>query len=137
VSELDAAGFRDAVDRTFPGLVGVEVGQLDRGRAAGTLEVREHHLTPHGYLHAGAVVTFADTICGYGCIASLPEGRSSFTTIELKANFVGTARSGTIRCDARLVHGGRTTQVWDATVTDATAKTIAVFRCTQLLLSRG
>ena len=63
------------------------------------------------------MIALADTACGYGCILSLPEGATGFTTIELKANFVRTAREGTIGCEARLVHGGRTTQLWDATVT--------------------
>jgi uncharacterized protein (TIGR00369 family) len=79
------------------------------------------------------VVTLADTAAGYGCFASLPEGATGFTTIELKANFLGTAREGRLLCEATRVHGGRTTQVWDATVTHE-GKTIALFRCTQLLL---
>jgi 1,4-dihydroxy-2-naphthoyl-CoA hydrolase len=132
----DLAALREAGRHVFPGLVGIEVGELEQGRASGRLDVREEHLAPNGYLHAGAVVALADTVCGYGCIASLPSARSGFTTIELKTNFLGTARAGTIRCDGRLVHGGGTTQVWDGTViAEATGKTIALFRCTQLLLA--
>ena len=64
----------------------------------------------------------------------LPEGATGFTTIELKTNFVRSVRNGTIACGARLVHGGRTTQLWDATVTDPEGQTMALFRCTQLIL---
>ena len=95
--------------------------------------MRQELLAPHEFLHAGTVIALADTSAGYWCLASLPEGANSFTTIELKANFLGTARKGRIECEAVLVHGGRTTQVWDATVTHK-GKTIALFRCTQLLL---
>jgi 1,4-dihydroxy-2-naphthoyl-CoA hydrolase len=95
--------------------------------------VRPELLAPHEFLHAGAVVTLADTAAGYGCLASLPAGAASFTTIELKANFLGTAREGRLLCEAVRVHGGRTTQVWDATVWHD-GKTIALFRCTQLVL---
>jgi uncharacterized protein (TIGR00369 family) len=81
------------------------------------------------------VIALADTACGYGTVANLPDGAQTFTTIDLKRNFLGTATAGTISCEASLVHGGRTTQVWDATVTnDTTGKTIALFRCTQLIL---
>jgi 1,4-dihydroxy-2-naphthoyl-CoA hydrolase len=112
----------------------LEIVSVEPGRVEAALEVRPDHLAPHEFLHAGAVVTLADTAAGYGCLASLPEGANSFTTIELKANFLGTARDGRISCNATLAHGGRTTQIWDATVTKEDGKTIALFRCTQLLL---
>ena len=92
-------------------------------------------MAPNGYLHAAAVVALADTSCGYGCVAALPEGASGFTTIELKANFLGTARDGAILCRATPVHLGRTTQVWDAAVrVEASGAEIARFRCTQMIL---
>ena len=111
----------------------MEILSAEDGHLEAALDVRGDHLAPHEFLHAGAVVTLADTAAGYGCFASLPEGAYGFTTIELKANFLGTAREGRLLCDAVRVHGGRTTQVWDATVTHD-GKTIALFRCTQLLL---
>ena len=64
-----------------------------------------------------------------------PSGARGYTTIELKANLLGTARDGHLECEATLVHGGRTTQVWDAKVTsNESGKTLALFRCTQLIL---
>ena len=75
----------------------------------------------------------ADTVCGYGCFASLPAGAAGFTTIELKTNFLGTALEGTVTAEASLVHGGRTTQVWDAVIR-GDGRTLAIFRCTQLVL---
>jgi uncharacterized protein (TIGR00369 family) len=92
-------------------------------------------MAPNGFLHAASVIALADTACGYGCVSSLPPGATGFTTVELKSNFMGTARAGdTLGCRARLVHGGRSTQVWDAEVTDEAGKTLALFRCTQMVL---
>jgi uncharacterized protein (TIGR00369 family) len=106
-------------------------GKRDRGRVHG----RAKHLAPNGFLHAGSVVTLADTACGYACFSHLPDGAQNFTTIELKSNHLGTVRDGTVVATATAVHLGRTTQVWDATVTNkATGKTIALFRCTQMVL---
>lgn len=120
---------------SLPGLVGVEVVAVEPGRVAARLPVRPEVMAPIGYLHAATVIALADTACGYGAWNSLPDGASGFTTVELKANFIGTAREGAIACEARLVHGGRSTQVWDAEVrVEATGKTIALFRCTQMLL---
>jgi len=117
----------------LPGLIGLEVVEAEEGKLSSRLELRDALLAPNGYLHAATVVALADTSCGYGTFVNLPEGAEGFTTIELKSNFLGTAREGTITCEARLVHGGRNTQVWDATVTGA-EKTIALFRCTQMIL---
>lgn len=132
---MNAASFNQLGADMFPGLVGVEVLEAGPGHLVGRLPIRSQHLAPNGYLHAGAVVTLGDTCAGYGCIASLPDGATGFTTIELKTNFIGTARQGGLACRAEMVHGGRTTQLWDATVTDeGTGRTLALFRATQLLI---
>ena len=131
--DLDAV--RALGEGLFPGLLGIEVLDVRRGSSRMRLAIAGKHIAPNGYLHAGAVVGLADTACGYGCRVSLPEGATGFTTVELKTNFLGTALDGSILCTAELVHGGRTTQVWDAeVVNEASGKRIALFRCTQLLL---
>jgi 1,4-dihydroxy-2-naphthoyl-CoA hydrolase len=131
---VDIQAFIEAGRGRLPGLLGVELDEVEHGHVRMHLSLRPELLAPNGYLHAGTVVGLADSACGYGCIASLPEGATGFTTIELKTNFLATALEGPIRAESRLVHGGRTTQIWDATVSDGNAKTLALFRCTQLLL---
>jgi 1,4-dihydroxy-2-naphthoyl-CoA hydrolase len=119
----------------LPGLVGVEIVTVSRDAVESRMAVRREVMAPNGFLHAASVIALADTSCGYGCVAALPEGAKGFTTVELKANFLGTAREGTIACRATPVHLGRTTQVWDAVVTnEATGARIALFRCTQMVL---
>lgn len=119
----------------LPGHLGIAIVHADTAQVRSELPVTRSLMAPNGYLHAGSVVTLADTSCGYGCIASLPEGASGFTTIELKSNHLGTAREGTLDCVATAQHRGRTTQVWDAVVTHReSGRTIALFRCTQMIL---
>jgi uncharacterized protein (TIGR00369 family) len=118
----------------LPGLLGIEPDEIVEGHVRMHLALRPELLAPNGYLHAATVVGLADTACGYGCVASLPDGAIGFTTIELKTNFLRTLLEGVLHCESRRVHGGRTTQVWDATVTSDEGKTVALFRCTQLLL---
>ena len=125
---------RRAGEDMLPGLLGIEMESYTDGVVRSALDVRPEHLAPNGYLHAAVLVALADTSCGYGCVLSLPEGATGFTTIELKTNFLRTARDGRISCEARLVHGGRTTQIWDATLADPEGRPLALFRCTQLLL---
>ena len=119
----------------LPAYLGIVFTQSEKSALCAELELKDFHMAPNGFLHAGSVVTLADTTCGYGCFANLPDGATGFTTIELKCNHLGTAREGTIVSRATPVHLGKTTQVWDAVVTHKeTGRTIALFRCTQLLL---
>ncbi|CAB3755090.1 PaaI family thioesterase [Paraburkholderia solisilvae] len=119
---------------TLPALIGVRATALGEGTLRAELTVRPELLAPNGFLHAATVIGLADTACGYACLAHLPPAAHSFTTIELKSNFLGTATDGTIRAVARGVHLGRSTQVWDATVAGPDGRTIALFRCTQMVL---
>jgi 1,4-dihydroxy-2-naphthoyl-CoA hydrolase len=119
----------------LPGHLGIVITHVGSGELRAELPIQPHLMAPNGFLHAGSVVTLADTASGYGCVANLPPGATGFTTLELKSNHLGTAREGTVDCIAKAVHLGKTTQVWDAVVTHReTGKTIALFRCTQMVL---
>ncbi len=130
-----ANGFNRFGKDYLPGLLGMEVLAIGDGTVHARMPLRPEHLAPNGYLHAASVIALADTACGYGTISSMPEGAENFTTIELKSNFLGTAKNGAIACKATRMHGGRLTQVWDAEVKDeSNGRSIALFRCTQMIL---
>lgn len=132
---MTADDFNRAGVGKLPGYLGIHVLSVDGRELRAELPVRPELMAPNGYLHAGSLVTLADTCCGYGCRANLPERASGFTTIELKSNHLGTTVDGTIDCLATAVHLGKTTQVWDALVTHReTGRTLALFRCTQMVL---
>lgn len=124
---------KQAAQGTLTDHLGFELVIATEGCITAAFDVKPHHLAPNGYLHAASIIMLADSCCGFGCMMHLPEGAQSFTTIEIKSNHLGTARDGRVECEAKPVHQGRTTQVWDATVT-AAGKTIALFRCTQMIL---
>jgi 1,4-dihydroxy-2-naphthoyl-CoA hydrolase len=126
---------QDRLKGSLPELLGMELVSIKPGRLQSRLIVNQNLLAPNGFLHAATIIGLADTTCGFGTMAHLPEGAESFTTVELKANFMGTVREGGIHCEAQIEHSGRTLQVWDAAVTDeASGRTIALFRCTQMIL---
>lgn len=119
----------------LPGHLKIIVREVKTAELTAELTINAAHMAANGFLHAGTVVSLADTCAGNGCANNLPEGAAGFTTVELKSNHLGTARQGIIRCTAKAVHLGKTTQVWDAIVTHQdTGKTIAMFRCTQMIL---
>lgn len=119
----------------LPGTLGLEMLELTEGALKSRMPVKRLHFAPNDFLHAASIVALADTTCGYATFAHLPHGASSFTTIELKTNHLGTIKEGSIACHASAQHMGRNTQVWDAIVTDeVTGRKIALFRCTQMIL---
>lgn len=131
-----AATFQARQVGTLPGELGIVWDEVSASRARGRFTVGPIHMAANGFVHAASVVALVDSACGYGCVTALPEGASGFTTIEIKTNYLASARTGeTVTCEARLVHSGRTTQVWDAeAVNETTGKTMALFRCTQMVL---
>ncbi|MDP3174554.1 MAG: PaaI family thioesterase [Phenylobacterium sp.] len=127
-AHIDQAGL-------LPDLLGLEWLEVGPEKVRGRFAIARHHMAPNGFLHAACLIALADTACGYGCMAALPKGAEGFTTIELKSNFLGAARDGAIACEATCAHAGRSTQVWDAVVThDESGRTLALFRCTQIVL---
>ena len=119
----------------LPGILGIEVLEVGEGRLVAKLDVTRKHMAINGYLHAGSVISLADSSAGYGCMANLPEGASGFTTIELKSNLLGTVTQGAVRCIASCLHAGRTTQIWECEViSEDPEKLFAKFTCTQLIL---
>lgn len=124
------------IEYGLPQAMGIEVIGLELETIQTRMIVASHHLAINGFMHAAAVIGLADTTTGFGCVSHLPSGASNFTTIELKSNFLGTVTEGTVFAEGKLRHGGRSTQVWDAEVRSETGKTLALFRCTQMILYR-
>jgi 1,4-dihydroxy-2-naphthoyl-CoA hydrolase len=122
-------------DGRLPEHMGLRFTHVSEGLLRAEFTIAPHHFAPNGYLHAASIIALADTAAGYACYAHLPEGSTSFTTIELKCNFVGAAKEGVVSCEARAVHLGNATQLWDVEVKrEGSDKPIALFRCTQMVL---
>jgi 1,4-dihydroxy-2-naphthoyl-CoA hydrolase len=124
----------------LPGLLGIEITAVEPGCIEARMALRDELMqTAGGILHAGTIVAFADSLAGWGTLASLPESASAFVTGELKANLVASTRQpDALTAVGIMVHGGRSTQVWDVTVArESDARVLAHFRCTQHLLDGG
>ena len=131
------AWFNEFFGARVPGLLGVVLDACTRDEVVGHIDVAGALIAGTGFLFAPAVVGLADTLAAAGTGEHLErEANESFTTIELKCNFLGSAREGErVVGRAVPVHVGRSTQVWDVTVTnETTGKTIALFRNTQMVL---
>lgn len=130
-----AATLAKAGESMLPGHLGLKLIEITEGAAVMRCDITHHHFAPNGYLHGGLIMAIADTVAGYGCVGNLPNGAKGFTTIEAKTNFVGSIRQGAILATGTMLHGGRTTQVWDVDISDeSTGTPLALFRCTQMIL---
>ncbi|APX74871.1 Esterase YdiI [Achromobacter insolitus] len=119
---------------TLPDTFGVRPLSIEEGRMSMEMTVASWMMAPNGYLHAATQVMLADTCAGYATMAHLPDGAKGFTTLELKSNFLGTAKEGVLTVEAVAEHMGRTTQIWSATVLDASGRKLSLFRCSQIIL---
>lgn len=134
-NQTSVEALNQANDGKLPGHLGLVITVAEPGRVVGRFEVRPDLVAHTGFLLAGAVLGVADILCAYGVSTVWPDGANGFTTVETKCNFIGTLTEGAVVVTATMLHGGRTTQIWDAAVEDAaTGRLMAVFRCTQLIL---
>jgi len=130
----DIAALQKLLDTLFPGLMGVRLTALEPDRVVAQMEVRPDLCTAGGILHGGAYMAFADTLGAVGTIVNLAEGKRT-TTTDSSTKFIAGARVGSIVTGTSVaLHRGRTTMVWQTTVTNAQGKLCAVVTQTQLVL---
>ncbi|MDQ0084986.1 uncharacterized protein (TIGR00369 family) [Variovorax boronicumulans] len=133
----DIAAIQKLLDTIFPGLMGVRLTELAPDRVVAQMEVRQDLCTAGGILHGGAYMAFADTLGAVGTIANLPEGKRT-TTTDSSTKFIAGARLGTtVTGTCVALHRGRTTHVWQTSMTNADGKLCAVVTQTQLVLGEG
>ena len=89
----DSAFFNRADRHCLPGSLGIRSLELTSEKSVLEMEITDNLMNFNGFVHGGSIVTLADTAAGYGCFSNLPEGATSFTTLEMKCNFIGTASS--------------------------------------------
>ncbi|SEI89782.1 uncharacterized domain 1-containing protein [Variovorax sp. OK605] len=130
----DIAALQTLLDTLFPGLMGVKLAELAPDRVVARMEVRADLCTAGGILHGGAYMAFADTLGAVGTIVNLGEGQRT-TTTDSSTKFIAGAKLGsTVTGTCVALHRGRTTHVWQTSVTNAEGKLCAVVTQTQLVL---
>jgi len=130
-----ARGATEFFGPRVPGQLGCVFDHSASDLVTGHIDVTENLIAGTGFLFAPAVIALADTCAAIGCGNNIPQG-ASFTTIELKSNFLSSARVGErVTCRCIPAHLGRQTHVWDAVVNnETTGRVMALFRCTQMVL---
>ncbi len=132
----DLTKMQERLAPLFPGLMGIALEELLPDRVRARMVVRDNLCTGGGILHGGAYMAFADTLGAVGTVINLPPGRST-TTTDSSTKFIAGAKVGTVVFgDCIALHRGRTTMVWQTSITNEAGKLCAVVTQTQLVLER-
>ncbi|HEY6293359.1 MAG TPA: PaaI family thioesterase [Terriglobia bacterium] len=114
-------------------LVGFEITEVRDGRSVGYLDAGPQHANPMGTLHGGILCDLADAAMGMA-FASTLSPRETFTTLELKINFLRPVWTARLRAEAKVVHRGKTVGYVECTVTDERDRLVAKAVSTCLIL---
>lgn len=133
---MDVATIQKLLEPLLPGLMGVRLLEMSAERVLAEMEVRPELCTTGGVLHGGAYMTFADTLGAVGTVLNLPPGTST-TTTDSNTKFMAGAKVGTkVRGESVALHRGRTTMVWQTSITNAEGRLCALVTQTQLVMAR-
>ena len=129
--ELDRIAFDQPA---FARLLGFRLVSAEPDEVLAELSVTEDLSNRNGVMHGGAIMALADNICGTATMINLPQGKTT-TTLESKTNFLRPIRIGdTARARCVPLHKGRTTMVWQTTITRGDGKTAAIVTQTQVVI---
>ena len=113
--------------------LGIEFVEITPDRVVARLKVTDELMTVTGTIHGGTLMAFADTIGAAGTVANLVEGQRT-ATLESKTNFIAGCKSGTVQAEAKPIHKGKRTHVWETRITDEAGKLLSVTTQTQMIL---
>lgn len=130
----DLASLQTYLAPYFPGLMDIRLTTLEPERVVAEMTVRKDLCTPGDILHGGAYMAFADTLGAVGTVINLPAGKRT-TTTDSSTKFMAGAKLGTVVIGTSIaLHRGRTTMVWQTSITNEAGKLCAVVTQTQLVL---
>ena len=113
--------------------LGIEFVEVTPERVVARLKVSDKLMTVGGTVHGGTLMAFADSVGAAGTVANLAEGQRT-ATLESKTNFIAGCRSGTVQAEAKPIHKGKRTHVWETRITDESGKLLSVTTQTQMIL---
>jgi len=116
--------------------LGIEIKVLQKGFVTATMPVDDRTRQPLGYLHGGASVALAETVASFGAYLLIDHENETCFGLEINANHVRSKREGIVTAEAKILHQGRTTQIWEVQIKDEEEKLICISRCTIAVVPR-
>jgi len=110
--------------------LGITMVELTPDRVVATMPVDHRTHQPFGLLHGGASVALAETVASLGALLNVDTTKYVAVGLEINANHVRSARTGTVRATGVPLHVGQSTQVWSIDIVDDKGRRVCVSRCT-------
>ncbi len=120
--------------KTLMEALGIELTILEEGYVEATMPVEGRTKQPFGYLHGGASVALAETVASVGAYELLDKEKETCFGMEINANHIRAKKDGVVTAKAKVLHRGRTSQVWDIKIYDEREKLVCVSRCTMAVV---
>lgn len=120
--------------KTLMEALGIELTILEEGYVEATMPVEGRTKQPFGYLHGGASIALAETVASVGAYELLDKEKETCFGMEINANHIRAKKDGVVTAKAKVLHRGRTSQVWDIKIYDEREKLVCVSRCTMAVV---
>lgn len=120
--------------KTLMEALGIELTILEEGYVEATMPVEGRTKQPFGYLHGGASVALAETVASVGAYELLDKEKETCFGMEINANHIRAKKDGVVTAKAKVLHRGRTSQVWDIKIYDEREKLVCISRCTMAVV---
>lgn len=116
--------------------LGIEYVETNKDKVVMTMPVDERTHQPAGFLHGGASVLLAETAASVGGFMNIDPEKQAVFGMEINANHIRSKQEGIVTGTATPLHIGKTSMVWNITITDEQDKLICTSRCTLGVVDR-
>ena len=134
--DTDLEQMRAAAHGTLGDTLGIELLEVSATCVRARMPVTRAVHQPFGLLHGGASVALAETVASIGGWMNVDRETQGAVGLEINANHLRAKRDGAVTAEARPIHLGRTTQVWEVRILDEADKLVCISRCTLAVVSR-
>ncbi|MFV0290641.1 MAG: PaaI family thioesterase [Mangrovibacterium sp.] len=118
------------------GWLGIQLLEINNQGLVASMPVNDHTMRPGGILHGGANLAFAETLAGMGSMLFMDNKKEDVRGISVTANHVGAVSDGLLRAEAKIIHKGRTTHLWNVDIFREDGKLISTARVTNMIVQR-
>ena len=118
------------------GLLGITFTDVLPENIRATMPVNKNTRQPNGWLHGGASLALAESMAGAGSYLMVDREKFNVFGLQVSGNHISSVDKGILQADAKLIHKGKTTHIWDVKITADNNKLISTVRVTNMVVEK-